>query len=376
MRSNTTNNQRKVYIFVGTTAELIKLAPVIKELNKRNIEFTIIASGQNTIRFEEFEKMLGRVTVIHAITPKGDESSVFKFLIWSIRTFFSLLIWMRVGFKGLNKSNSYFIVHGDTVSSLMGSLVASIYQLKLIHIESGLRSFNYLEPFPEEICRSIISRLADIHFCPNEWAVNNLRSKKGEKVNTFQNTLIETFESALSTKPNLALTKHIHTKHQKYFVLVAHRQEHVVFDKDGTQKILESVFQSMPKSMTCVFVMHDVSTHFIESLKEKMGNIWDNNIILSKRLPYVEYMHLLKQSEFMITDGGSNQEEMYYMGKPCLLLRNYTERTEGLSRNVVLSKNKKEVISDFMQNYKKYRYPAIKITRNPSKIIVDHLFYE
>ncbi|RPI80779.1 MAG: hypothetical protein EHM34_09565, partial [Nitrosopumilales archaeon] len=187
--------QRRIYIFIGTTAELIKLTPVIHELNRRKIKFTIIASGQNDIHFEEFQPALGNLDITYAVTPKSTQSSVPRFVIWSIRTFFSLLIGMRFGFRGLNKSNSYFIVHGDTVSSLMGSLVASIYGLQLVHVESGLRSFNFFEPFPEEICRYIVSRLANVHFCPNSWCMDNIASLAGEKINTQQNTLIEIFWS-------------------------------------------------------------------------------------------------------------------------------------------------------------------------------------
>jgi UDP-N-acetylglucosamine 2-epimerase (non-hydrolysing) len=363
-----------VYLYIGTTAELIKLIPIIKEFNTRKLPFIIVASGQNTIKFEEFSSEIGNVNVIHAITPKGEESSVFKFIIWSFRTFFSLLVWMRRGFKGLNKSNCYFIVHGDTVSSLMGALAAYVYGLKLVHVESGLRSFNFLEPFPEEICRSIISRIADIHFCPNEWAVNNLHSFSGEKINTFQNTLIEVFWHAMKKRPNNELLKNITTHNKKYFVMVSHRQEHIIFNKSGTQQIIQYIIDTMPKNMMCVFVMHDLSADFIKELKSKLGKKLSQNIVLTKRLPYVEYMHLILKSEFMITDGGSNQEEMYYMGKPCLLLRNYTERIEGLDRNIVLSKNKKEVIKQFIDTYKTYISDPVKPRKMPSSIITDYLF--
>jgi len=87
-------------------------------------------------------------------------------------------------------------------------------------------------------------------------------------------------------------------------------------------------------------------------------------------------MALLKDAEFIVTDGGSNQEELYYMGKPCLLIRNYTERMEGLNRNVVLSKNNKRSIRKFIENYETYIQPSVHVTVPPSTIIVDHLTYE
>lgn len=364
---------KRIYIFVGTTAELIKLVPVIYEFNKRKIKFTVVASGQNDIHFNEFRSMIGNVQVIRAITPKGHNSSIIKFFIWTARAFFSLLIGMRSNFRGLNKSNSMFIVHGDTVSSLMGSLVATIYGLKLVHIESGLRSFNFFEPFPEEICRFIISRIADIHFCPNAWSVGNLSGVKGEKVNTHENTLIEIFWSVMKRKSNHPFVRRIQDAHKKYFVLVTHRQEHVLFNRNKTKELLKFVFNNIPDDIRCLFLVHDISAGFVDTLELLIPEEIADKITKVDRLPYGDFMHLLTGAEFMVTDGGSNQEEMYYMGKPCLLLRNYTERVEGLNKNVVVSKNSKKIIKDFLKKYKQYIRKPSKIITKPSAIIVDYL---
>jgi UDP-N-acetylglucosamine 2-epimerase (non-hydrolysing) len=367
---------KHVYLFIGTTAELIKLVPIIQELNNRKINFTIIASGQNDIHFEEFAASIGKAKILYAVTPKGKESSLILFSIWAIRTFFSLVKGMKGYFKGLNKTNSLFIVHGDTVSSLMGSLVATVYGLKLVHIESGLRSFNFLEPFPEEICRYIISRLADIHFCPNAWAGNNLKHVQGEKINTYENTLIETFWSVMSIKSYHPLIDQLQKQKKRYFVLVIHRQEHVLFGKRKTTELLKFVLSNVPKKMTCIFLVHDLSAGFIHALGSVIPQDIANTMVRVSRLAYGDFMHLLMSAEFMITDGGSNQEEMYYMGKPCLILRNRTERIEGLNNNVVLSKNKKSTINHFLNMYKEYNRAPVKTSKLPSKIIVDYLFIQ
>lgn len=365
---------KRIYLFIGTTAELIKLAPVIRELNRRKIKFTIIASGQNDIHLEEFKPVIGKVHILRAVNPKGSESSIFKFLIWTARTFFSLLKGMQSNFAGLNKSNSLFIVHGDTVSSLMGSLVARIYGLKLVHIEAGLRSFNFFEPFPEEICRYIISRLAGVHFCPNAWSVGNLSGVKGEKVNTHENTLIEIFWSVMKRKSNHPFVRGIQDAHKKYFVLVAHRQEHVLFNRNKTKELLKFVLNNIPDDIRCLFLVHDISAGFVDTLELLIPEEKADKITKVDRLPYGDFMHLLAGAEFMITDGGSNQEEMYYMGKPCLILRNRTERIEGLGKNVVLSKNNRGTIVQFLSNYKNLIHPPVRIVSSPSKMIVDYLF--
>jgi len=367
-------SRKKTYIFLGTMAEVIKLAPVLQELQRRKIEFTIIASGQTDIHFDEFKIFFKSPKVVYAITPKNKESSIAKFSIWAMRALFSSLIGLRPRFRGLNKTNSYFIVHGDTVSSLIGALVAHFYGLKIVHIESGLRSFNFIEPFPEEICRYIVSRLSDIHFCPNQWSVNNLKNVQGKKISTHQNTLIESFDIALHNKSKSIFVKSIQKKHSKFFVLVVHRQEHVLFNKNRTRNELIYLLQHIPENISCIFVVHDLSSMFINSLNNSLPRKTLRNIVLLKRLPYHEFMQLLQKAEFLITDGGSNQEEMYYMGKPCLLLRNFTERIEGLGDNVLLSKNNRSTIDYFVKHYKAFQRYPVSIQEKPSKIIADFLF--
>lgn len=366
--------KRRVFIFIGTTAELIKLAPVIEKLNQRKIKFTVIASRQNDIRFDEFLSIVGKLDIIYAVTPKSTDSSIVQFISWGIRTFFSLLLGLRRQFKDLNKLNSYFIIHGDTVSSLMGSLVAKIYGLTLVHIESGLRSFNFFEPFPEEICRYIVSKLADIHFCPNAWCVNNLKHIKGEKIDTKQNTLIETFLSAIKNESHNPVVDNIQKRSKKYYVLVVHRQEHIFFVIKQMQRILSYIFRLTPKNLLCVFLVHDQSARFITALDLIIPKETKDNMIKIGRLPYGDFITLLQGSEFVITDGGSNQEELYYMGKPCLILRKYTERIEGLQSNVVLSKLRIPIIRHFIKNYVQYKKSPVTITKRPSSIIVDYLY--
>ncbi len=369
-----TSLKRRVFIFIGTTAELIKLAPLIQELNKRKVKFIVIASRQNDIRFDEFLPLIGTLDIIYAVTPKSADPSIIQFAWWGIRTFFSLLIGLKSLFKGLNKSNSYFIVHGDTVSSLMGSLVAKIYGLTLVHIESGLRSFHFFEPFPEELCRYFISLMADIHFCPNQWCVSNLKDVRGQKVNTKQNTLIEAFWTAIQTDSNNPIVEDIQRKSKPYYVLVVHRQEHIFFAIKKMQKILSYIFSLIHKNITCVFLMHDQSSRFITALDLIIPSETKEKMIKIGRLPYGDFMKLLQGSEFVITDGGSNQEELYYMGKPCLLLRKYTERIEGLNENVLLSENNRSKITRFINSYYTYNRPSIKNYIKPSGIIVDYLF--
>lgn len=364
---------KSIYIFIGTTAELIKMAPVIKEFKSRRVDFKLITSGQNSILFGEFEDYIGRIRVNIALPEKSEKSSLFYFLVWTIRTFFTGMYLLGREFRGRNSKKSYFIVHGDTVSSLLGAVIASLYGLKVVHIESGLRSFNFLEPFPEEISRYIVSRLADVHFCPNGWSIDNLRNVKGIKVNTKQNTLIESYWMAIRNKSKERDFKRIGGK---YFVFVVHRQEHVLFKKDRIKELIKYILENTREDLSCAFIVHAISLNFLQALLPELPEEIRRNLILIPRLPYLHFMKLIKDSEFFITDGGSNQEEAYYMGKPCLLLRSHTERVEGLKENVVLSKGNKKIMKNFLKNYKKFGKKPIRkssLKKLPSKVIVDYL---
>ncbi len=358
--------KKNIYIFSGTTAEVIKLAPVIKEFQRRKIEFKMITSGQTRIRFEDLVGYIGKIKIFKSFPEKENKSSLLSFVKWFVNTFYLTMITLRSEFRGLNKENSYFIVHGDTVSSLIGAVVASIYRLKIVHIESGLRSYNFFEPFPEEICRFIIIHLADILFAPNSWAKENLRNLRGTIINTEHNTVAESVRWALSSKSKINPIVR-----GKYYILTMHRQEHIVFRGEWTKGMIEFVINNSPSNLKCVLVMH----HWTKNVLQKLNlskNIW-KRVKVVERLPYIEFINLINNSQYYAGDGCSNQEEAYYMGKPYLALRNLTERIEGLDRNVLIGYDNRETIKSFLNNYEKYNYGAIYPKTSPSKIIVNYL---
>ncbi|KKQ95714.1 MAG: UDP-N-acetylglucosamine 2-epimerase [Candidatus Woesebacteria bacterium GW2011_GWB1_43_14] len=345
------------------------MSPVIRELRDRKINFKLITSGQNEILFDEFIDYLGPVKPDISFGYKSNKSSMIYFVLWAVRTFFAGLVSLRKEFTGINKENVYFVVHGDTISSLIGALMASFYGLKIVHVESGLRSYNFFEPFPEEISRFIISRLANINFCPNSWCVGNLKSAKGIKINTSQNTLIDIFMAAMKdikkTHLSIKLPK-------KYFVLVVHRQEHVIFSREKTKEIFWHVLKN-EDNLACVLIMHKLTSDFLNSFGVDTKLLVRRGVIPVPRLSYFRFMKVIAGAQYFITDGGSNQEEAFYLGKPCLLLRKRTERIEGLGGNVVLSKLNKQTISKFQKNYKKYQRHRVRSKISPAKIIVDYL---
>ena len=345
----------RIYFFIGTTAELIKLAPIIRELEERRIKFKVITSGQTDVNFTEVGGLIKKKSPDIALPKKKNRSSVFIFMIWAIKAVFATPFMLFRELTRRDGPKTFFIVHGDTVTSLIGSLVGRIFGLTIVHIEAGLRSFNFLEPFPEEITRYLVSKIADIHFCPNKWSLNNLKTIRGKKINTFQNTFVESVRAQPTQKSEAG---------GKYFILILHRQEHVIFQREKSKDLINFVIRNSPKQVKCIFIKH-ATTPEIPRLS--------GQVILFPRLPFGQYLALLKKAQFIVTDGGGNQEESYYLGLPCLLLRNRTERTEGLGKNVVLSKGEKGIIKDFLENYRDYKREKIKLRLSPSKIIVDYL---
>lgn len=358
-----------IYFFIGTTAEFIKLAPVIKELRQRNIPFKLITSGQNEINFNAMSEYTGTIKPYLSLPEKPHQSSIFLFLIWAIQTFFRGLITLHKEFKNVDKKNTYFIIHGDTVSSLIGAILARCFGLQLIHIEAGLRSFHFLEPFPEEICRFIINALSHVNFCQNEWSMNNLKNSHSKKIDTKQNTLIEIFWWAIKKKMGLEYAK----KFSKYYILIMHRQEHIYFNKKWTKNMIQFIINHANKDLNCLFVMLPVSSSFVQSEKTSINKSLSKKLFFIPKLGYPEFMTLMKNAEFIATDGCTNQEEVYYMGLPCLSLRHRTERIEGLNENVVISKDNKKLMKNFLKNYKDYRRESVYPKESPSKIIVDYL---
>lgn len=361
-----TIKMKHIYFFIGTTAEYIKLAPVIKELKKRNIPFKIITSGQTNIHIKELFPFTGEIIPNINLPEKKNKSSSFHFLLWAIKTFFIALIKLRGELKGSNKKNTYFIIHGDTVTSTIGALIGFIYQLRIVHIEAGYRSFNFFEPFPEEICRTININLADLLFSPTDWTKKNVKNMKGVKVSTKYNTVIETLQWAMKQKSKTKVL----TKSKKYYLLILHRQEHVIFRKEWTKNVMDFVIKNAEKDLTCFVLNHPLTIDIIKSLD--MGSK-AKNVKMIPPLPYPEFVSLMKNAEFIASDGASFQQETYFMGKPFLILRNYTEQTEGLNHNAVMYQDNKKVIEDFLKNYKKFVKKPVTYTTPPSKIIVDYL---
>lgn len=176
-----------IYIILGTRAQLVKMAPVIKEIESRKWPLKLIHTGQHKEGLEELKTDFQITAEWQWLYEESQEvktiAHAFKWLAYLISAIIvkpeSLLPELRF------PESNVILVHGDTFSTVLGALLGRRIGVKVAHIESGLRSFNFLNPFPEEINRILTFNLADIAFCPGPWAVNNLKAyKKLVKIDT------------------------------------------------------------------------------------------------------------------------------------------------------------------------------------------------
>ncbi len=359
-----------IFFFIGTEAELIKIFPVIIECKNRNLNTHIIASGQNNIKNSAILKKAncGKVEL-----ELSDEKSITKsakgLLLWWFRTYKSAAKMVSLAFPEINFAESCMFVHGDTVSTYMGAKIGKKLGMKVCHVEAGLRSHNLLSPFPEEIDRLLTSRIARVHFAPGDEACNNLKRVKGEVINTRQNTLLDSLK--FSRTIPIESDKISQIISENYFVFVMHRQENLV-SKVFVADVIREI-EKAAKERKCVLLLHKITENALikfELMKELEAN---DNIIMIPRVEYFDFMKLLEHSQFVITDGGSNQEELFYMRKPCLILRKVTERNEGLGVNARLFDGRAEDINVFVESISNSEIKTVDYKESPSKIIVDYL---
>ena len=244
--------------------------------------------------------------------------------------------------------------------------------LKVAHIESGLRSFNIFHPFPEEIIRIICMRLSAYLFAPSDGAVENIKKMRvrGEDFNTGGNTGIDALNLAPESgalkgtgMENLALSK-------PYVLVSIHRFENL-YSKRRLRFILDTV-ERISAEFQVLFVMHGPTEKRLKKFRRKWGKS-NSSIRFLPLQDFFTFSGLIKGAEFVVTDGGSVQEECSYLGKPCLIMRKRTEREDGLGANAVMSMFDIAVCIEFIENYERYKRGSIATKESPSMLIVDKI---
>ena len=351
-----------IHIVLGTKAQLVKMAPVMARLRDREVPYRFVHTGQHQATMREMLDEFGLKEPDLVLHAGRDVVSVPQMALWMARILWKCLTHRREIF-GAERSG-IVLVHGDTFSTLLGALMGKVAGLRVGHVESGLRSFRLFHPFPEEITRLLTFRLSDVLYCPGAWAMGNVERYGRERVDTGCNTLADTLELALSVpRPR------DHVPDEPYAIVSLHRYENI-FDRRAFERLIEQV-EGLTESARLLFILHPPTERQIDKLGFRERLEANPRIELRPRYTYFDFVTLLEGARFVVTDGGSVQEEASYLGLPCLILRQATERQEGLGENAVLSQLDPEVVRAFADAPERYRRDRIAKTEKPSERIVD-----
>jgi len=238
---------------------------------------------------------------------------------------------------------------------------------KVAHLESGLRSSCWYRPFPEELIRTLCAKYCDLLFAPSAWAQGNLEKigVKGEIINIGQNTNIEALEYSLAQAEPLALEL------SDYCVITIHRVE-TILSKSRMVFVIDLI-RELSRKHHVLFVMHPPTARKLEDFDLLPLLDVIENVTVEPLIKHERFLQVLSSAKFVITDGGSIQEETYYLDIPCLVLRKETERREGIGSNVVMGSFDRDIIGEFLQNYASYRTGKRIENLSPSHIILERL---
>lgn len=311
----------KVLTIFGTRPEAIKMAPIIKELNKNpNIIHKSCVTAQH-------REMLDQVLNIFNITPDYDLD-----IFTDGQTLSDITVKSLKGLESVIKDfgPDLILVQGDTTTVFAGALAAFYNGVEIGHVEAGLRSGNLYSPYPEEANRKLTGIVSNYHFSPTETSKENLLREGYSESDIFVtgNTSIDALLD-ITKEPydfNDGILNKLDYENKKVILLTSHRRENI---GKPMEDIFEALREAVEKNEDAVLVypVH-LNPKVRQIAKEKLGN--HERIHLIEPLEYLPFANLQKRCCFIVTDSGGIQEEAPTLGKPILVIRKETERPEGI----------------------------------------------
>jgi UDP-N-acetylglucosamine 2-epimerase (non-hydrolysing) len=226
------------------------------------------------------------------------------------------------------------VVHGDTLSTALGALAARLAGARVYHLESGLSSGRLLDPFPEELTRRIVFRMTDVALCPGPESSAYMRRHhpRCEVVDTGGNTIVDAV--MMAARVPAAPDADGAEAPPPYLVASLHRFQNI-FDAERLQ-FLAATIEALAARFRIHFVLHPATRKRLQAsgLLERLAAV--PGVVLSPRLGYRDFLRLASRAACVLTDGGSNQEELAVLGVPTVIMRQHTERPDGLGQNAIM----------------------------------------
>ena len=354
----------------GTRPEAIKMAPLVKELEKRsNIKSIVCLTAQH-------RDMLDQVIEIFKIKPDYDLN-----IMKPNQTLSGITTEVITGIDDVIKKEKpdVILVHGDTTTAMAAALAAMNNQVRVGHVEAGLRTYDKNSPFPEEMNRQIIDRIADFLFAPTEESKQNLLDSKiniNQKITVTGNTAIDALKITVLkdyTDENLEWAKG-----SRLILLTAHRRENIGKPMEQIFTAINQITEKFP-DVKVIYPVH-LNPKVREIANAKFAN--NERVKLIEPLDVLEFHNYMEKAYLIMSDSGGVQEEAPSLGKPVLVLRDTTERPEGIKAGTlklvgVETENIYNQCSELLTN--KESYGKMAQAKNPygdgfaSKYIVDEL---
>ena len=316
----------KILVVFGTRPEAIKMAPIIKELERQNAEFKVLVTAQH-------RQMLDGVLEIFDIKPDFD-LNIFK----KGQTLTDITVETLRGLEEVFKEYlpDVLLVQGDTTTVFAGALAAFYQKIKIGHVEAGLRSGNLYSPYPEEANRKLTGVMTSYHFAPTEGNRENLLREgfDDKDIYVVGNTVIDALHYAVRDdyKFEDEILNTLDYENKKIVLLTSHRRENI-------GEPMENIFSAV---RDVVRENEDVEVVFPIHLNPKVREIakrifeGEERIHLIEPLEYLPFSNLMKRVSIIMTDSGGVQEEAPSLGKPVIVVREETERMEGVLANTAI----------------------------------------
>lgn len=326
---------KKILLVFGTRPEAIKMAPLVKALQKdtEHFETRVCVTAQH-------RQMLDQVLEVFGITPEYDLN-----IMAPNQDLYDITAKVLLGLRQVLKDfrPDTVLVHGDTTTSMAASLAAFYMQIPVGHVEAGLRTYNMLSPWPEEMNRQVTDRICTYYFAPTEQSRANLLQENidAKKIFITGNTVIDALLMAVDIISTTAGVKEKMAKElqekgytvgdREYILVTGHRRENF---GDGFLHICKAIKElaALHPEMDIVYPVH-LNPNVQKPVYELLSGL--SNVYLISPLDYLPFIYAMQHSTLLLTDSGGVQEEAPSLGKPVLVMRDTTERPEAVEAGTV-----------------------------------------